>query len=124
MDDIELTVVEVPHLLPGETAYQVDPTTVMAIVVRRRVPPEGSECIAFGVAARLVSGETGESCRCVADTPLEVPEITVSIHLDMIASGQADLATDIEEAKRHAVRRVLRLRAALGCLHVLPEVPG
>lgn len=123
MDDIALVEVQVPELMPGEVAYQIDSQTVMAILVRRRESPE-PEFVAFGVAARLISGSTGESCRCIADTPLEAPENTVSVPLDMIANGLVDLAVEVEQAKRRAVQRVLRLRAALGCLDILPEIPG
>lgn len=122
MGDIELTEAEVPALRPGEIAYQVDDTTVMAIRVRRRTAPD-SESIAFGVAARLVDGATGASCRCVADTPLETPEQTVTVYLALIADGVVSLESEVEREKRRAVQRVLNLRAALGCLHVLPEVP-
>lgn len=120
--EIELVETAVPNLRPGEVAYQVDATTVMAIRVRRRTPPE-SEFVAFGVTARLINGATGESCRCVADTPLETPETTVTVPLDMIAGEQIDLAAEVEWAKRHAVQKVLRLRAGLACLDLLPEVP-
>lgn len=121
MDEIQLAETEVPGLRPGEVAYQVDDHTVVAVRVRRREAAE-PEFIAFGAAARLVNGATGESCRCVADTPLEAPENTTTIPLDLIAGGRLDLAAEVEKAKRRAVQRVLHLRAALQCLDVLPEV--
>lgn len=123
MDDIELTQIDAPGLRPGEVAYQVDDHTVMAVRVRRRDSPD-SDAIAFGVTARLINGASGESCRCVADTPLEAPERTAAIDLALIAGGAVSLEARIETEKRRAVERVLHLRAALGCIHLLPEVPG
>lgn len=122
VSDVTWVEADAPGLRPGETAYQVDETTVMAVRVRRREPPE-PEFVSFGVTARLIDGATGESCQCVADTPLEAPENTVTIPLDMVAHEQVDLESEVEDAKRRAVQRVLRMRAALQCLDVLPDIP-
>lgn len=122
MGDIELMEVDAPGLRPGEVAYQVDDHTVMAVRVRRRESPD-ADAVAFGVTARLIDGATGETCRCVADTPLEAPEHTAAIDLALIADGVVSLESRIEIERRRAVERVLHLRAALGCLHLLPEVP-
>lgn len=110
----------VPNLLTGEEAWQLDTGETVAIGFVRVPSPDYDNFVAFKHWARMIDPLTGATITDAEGIAYRCPAKTLSVALAGLAETPELLDTNVRDAKEDAARRLRNVIAARAAIRAAP----
>lgn len=108
-----------PGLGPGQTAWQVDPNTIVVVELLRVQLADDSQVAGFAVRAWQANSD-GTVATDGSGNPLEIPKKAESVSLSALAEGTVVLSTFLDGCTTDALTRAQTWLAVRAQLDAVP----